>query len=111
MLRFMKDWGYCSIEDRYASSLKRKDAAGIVTCGAHGRMYQCKGNGMVRDVFPAPQLLKLMGSMGIGHGLKGVLIYSSLSYCWNFFYGRESAILCQFTIWTGIGPQWKSHEH
>lgn len=47
-----------------------QDAAGIVTCGAHGRLYQCKGNGMVRDVFPAPQLVKLMGSMGIGHGKK-----------------------------------------
>jgi glutamine phosphoribosylpyrophosphate amidotransferase len=46
-----------------------QDAAGIVTCGARGRLYQCKGNGMVRDVFPAQQLTKLDGSMGVGHGL------------------------------------------
>jgi amidophosphoribosyltransferase len=31
-------------------------------------MYQCKGNGMVRDVFTPQQLLKLSGAMGIGHG-------------------------------------------
>lgn len=46
-----------------------KDAAGIITCGAKGRLYQCKGNGMVRDVFPTHQLYQLIGSMGVGHGL------------------------------------------
>ena len=44
-----------------------QDAAGIVTCGKKGRFYQCKGNGMVRDVFVQDQLLKLAGCMGIGH--------------------------------------------
>lgn len=44
-----------------------QDAAGIVTCADHGRLYQCKGNGMVRDVFPASQLTQLRGFMGVGH--------------------------------------------
>jgi len=44
-----------------------QDAAGIVTCGPRGRLYQCKGNGMVRDVFHDSQLLGLMGNMGLGH--------------------------------------------
>lgn len=45
-----------------------QDAAGIVTCGARGRFYQCKANGMVRDVFNAGALARLQGSMGVGHG-------------------------------------------
>jgi amidophosphoribosyltransferase len=45
-----------------------QDAAGIVTCGARGRFYQCKANGMVRDVFDANALARLQGSMGVGHG-------------------------------------------
>jgi glutamine phosphoribosylpyrophosphate amidotransferase len=46
-----------------------QDAAGIVTCGNKGRLYQCKGNGMVRDVFAAKDRLNdLAGCMGIGHG-------------------------------------------
>lgn len=45
-----------------------QDAAGIVTCGPKGRFYQCKANGMVRDVFDAGSLSRLVGSMGIGHG-------------------------------------------
>jgi amidophosphoribosyltransferase len=48
-----------------------QDAAGIVTCGAGGRFYQCKANGMVRDVFDAGALSRLQGSMGIGHGACG----------------------------------------
>ncbi|KAJ3002028.1 amidophosphoribosyltransferase, partial [Thoreauomyces humboldtii] len=44
-----------------------QDAAGIITCGDKGRLYQCKGNGMVRDVFEPRQLLCLMGSLGVGH--------------------------------------------
>ncbi|RKO90639.1 nucleophile aminohydrolase [Blyttiomyces helicus] len=44
-----------------------QDAAGIITCGHKGRLYQCKGNGMVRDVFEARQLATLQGSMGVGH--------------------------------------------
>lgn len=44
-----------------------QDAAGIVTCGNKGRLYQCKGNGMVRDVFSKDSLIDLTGNMGIGH--------------------------------------------
>ncbi|KAI9595989.1 Amidophosphoribosyltransferase [Syncephalis fuscata] len=44
-----------------------QDAAGIVTCGNRGRLYQCKANGMVRDVFDAQQLEQLVGSLGVGH--------------------------------------------
>ncbi|KAI8059438.1 phosphoribosyltransferase-like protein [Gilbertella persicaria] len=44
-----------------------QDAAGIVTSGPKGRLYQCKGNGMVRDVFEESQLARLIGSLGIGH--------------------------------------------
>jgi amidophosphoribosyltransferase len=44
-----------------------QDAAGIVTCGKGGRLYQCKGNGMARDVFTQDRMLKLVGNMGIAH--------------------------------------------
>ncbi|KAJ3046028.1 amidophosphoribosyltransferase [Rhizophlyctis rosea] len=44
-----------------------QDAAGIITCGHKGRLYQCKGNGMVRDVFQPHQLADLRGAMGVGH--------------------------------------------
>ncbi|KZT58961.1 amidophosphoribosyltransferase [Calocera cornea HHB12733] len=44
-----------------------QDAAGIVTCGPKGRFYQCKANGMVRDVFDALKISQLFGSMGVGH--------------------------------------------
>ncbi|KAG8904510.1 amidophosphoribosyltransferase [Tulasnella sp. 403] len=44
-----------------------QDACGIVTCGAKGRLYQCKANGMVRDVFDSKSLQPLVGSMGVGH--------------------------------------------
>ncbi|KAI9104960.1 phosphoribosyltransferase-like protein [Phlyctochytrium arcticum] len=44
-----------------------QDAAGIITCGEKGRLYQCKGNGMVRDVFEAGKILQLRGSLGVGH--------------------------------------------
>lgn len=44
-----------------------QDAAGIVTCGPGGRFYQCKANGMVRDVFDANSIARLRGSMGVGH--------------------------------------------
>ena len=45
-----------------------QDACGIVTCGAKGRLCQCKANGMVRDVFDAKSLSTLHGGMGLGHG-------------------------------------------
>ncbi|KAF3991311.1 hypothetical protein FT663_02812 [Candidozyma haemuli var. vulneris] len=44
-----------------------QDAAGIVTCGARGRFYQCKGNGMARDVFTQSRMVNLVGNMGITH--------------------------------------------
>lgn len=45
-----------------------QDACGIVTCGRGGRFYQCKANGMVRDVFDPKSVETLMGGMGVGHG-------------------------------------------
>ncbi|KAG8733707.1 amidophosphoribosyltransferase [Ceratobasidium sp. 423] len=44
-----------------------QDACGIVTCGRGGRFYQCKANGMVRDVFDARSVETLFGWMGVGH--------------------------------------------
>jgi len=44
-----------------------QDACGIVTCGPKGRLYQCKANGMVRDVFDEKSVGKLIGGMGVGH--------------------------------------------
>ncbi|CDO91962.1 unnamed protein product [Kluyveromyces dobzhanskii CBS 2104] len=44
-----------------------QDAAGISTCGQRGRLYQCKGNGMARDVFTQQRMAGLVGSMGIAH--------------------------------------------
>lgn len=43
-----------------------QDAAGIVTCKDH-RLYMRKANGLVRDVFQTRHMLRLKGSMGIGH--------------------------------------------
>lgn len=44
-----------------------QDAAGIVTNGKGGRFYQCKGNGMARDVFTQKRIENLVGNMGISH--------------------------------------------
>ncbi|KAH7913990.1 phosphoribosyltransferase-like protein [Hygrophoropsis aurantiaca] len=44
-----------------------QDACGIVTCGPKGRFYQCKANGMVRDVLDEKAIGRLIGGMGIGH--------------------------------------------
>lgn len=44
-----------------------QDAAGIVTCGKGARLYQCKGNGMARDVFTQERMVKLVGNMGLAH--------------------------------------------
>jgi len=43
-----------------------QDAAGMVTCDKR-RLYLRKDNGLVRDVFRTHHMLKLQGSMGIGH--------------------------------------------
>jgi len=45
-----------------------QDACGIITGGPRGRLYQCKANGMVRDVFTQEAIARLIGGMGIGHG-------------------------------------------
>lgn len=45
-----------------------QDACGIITGGPRGRLYQCKANGMVRDVFTQEAIAGLIGGMGIGHG-------------------------------------------
>ncbi|KAJ7510141.1 phosphoribosyltransferase-like protein [Mycena galericulata] len=44
-----------------------QDACGIVTCGPKGRFYQCKANGMVRDIFDTNSIARLIGGMGVGH--------------------------------------------
>ena len=49
-----------------------QDACGIVTCGPKGRFFQCKANGMVRDVFNNSSLSKLIGGMGVGHGMRSI---------------------------------------
>ncbi|KAM6500348.1 Phosphoribosyltransferase-like protein [Amanita muscaria] len=44
-----------------------QDACGIITCGPKGRFFQCKANGMVRDVFDVNAVARLIGGMGVGH--------------------------------------------
>lgn len=44
-----------------------QDAAGITTSGPKGRFYQCKGNGMARDVFTPQRLSGLVGNFGVAH--------------------------------------------
>ncbi|KAI1199209.1 amidophosphoribosyltransferase-like protein [Nemania serpens] len=45
-----------------------QDACGIATCGAKGRVFQCKGNGMAAKVFQdGARVVDLPGYMGIGH--------------------------------------------
>lgn len=43
-----------------------QDAAGIVT-EANGELHQCKGEGLVRDVFRRSHMMRLVGDVGIGH--------------------------------------------
>ena len=43
-----------------------QDAAGIATLDGH-KIHLCKGNGLVTDVFSKEELIKLKGTVGIGH--------------------------------------------
>jgi len=43
-----------------------QDAAGIVT-DQDGELHQCKGEGLVRDVFRRSHMLRLIGNLGVGH--------------------------------------------
>ncbi len=43
-----------------------QDAAGIVTCQGN-RLHLRKDNGLARDVFTSGEMLRLKGTMGIGH--------------------------------------------
>lgn len=45
-----------------------QDACGIATCASGGRIYQCKGNGMAKEVFrDGSRVQDLPGFMGLGH--------------------------------------------
>lgn len=44
-----------------------QDAAGMVTNGPGGRLYQCKGNGTAAAVFTPQRMQGLTGCMGIAH--------------------------------------------
>ncbi|KAG4090496.1 amidophosphoribosyltransferase [Neocallimastix lanati (nom. inval.)] len=60
----------CSVEIYESLNVlqhRGQDAAGIVTCNKKGRLYQCKANGMVKDVFSQKSLMNLIGPMGVGH--------------------------------------------
>lgn len=55
-------------EALYLLQHRGQSAAGIVTCGTGGRFYQCKGNGMVSDVFKNGQrIADLPGNMALAH--------------------------------------------
>ncbi|MGB1328170.1 MAG: amidophosphoribosyltransferase [Porticoccaceae bacterium] len=43
-----------------------QDAAGMVT-DSHGELHQCKGEGLVRDVFRRSHMMRLVGRLGVGH--------------------------------------------
>ncbi len=43
-----------------------QDAAGIVT-DHQGELHQCKGDGLVKDVFQRNHMLRLVGNLGVGH--------------------------------------------
>jgi amidophosphoribosyltransferase len=43
-----------------------QDAACMVT-DSHGELHQCKGEGLVRDVFRRSHMMRLVGRFGVGH--------------------------------------------
>ena len=116
-----------------------QDAAGVITCGPKGRFYQCKANGMVRDIFDATSISRLIGGMGVGHGMSlqfssctgssiGSHLCSALSYCWQLQQLRGTTVLRELTLWhlfrsckSFIGfdiffpyltvVEWKPHQH
>ncbi|CAD6576659.1 MAG: amidophosphoribosyltransferase [Alectoria sarmentosa] len=52
----------------YLLQHRGQDACGIATCGSGGRIYQCKGNGLVSKVFnDEERITDLPGFMGVGH--------------------------------------------
>ena len=52
----------------YLLQHRGQDAAGVAVCASGGKIYQCKGNGMVSSVFhDGKRVRDLPGYMGIGH--------------------------------------------
>jgi amidophosphoribosyltransferase len=51
----------------YALQHRGQESAGIVSLDDKGRAHAVRGMGLVQDVFPAPTLQRLPGSLAIGH--------------------------------------------